>query len=55
METYPRTLDYEPDAEYVDGRIEARNMGEFDHNAVQQALQIWSQERRKIWQVRAIQ
>jgi Uma2 family endonuclease len=55
METYLRTLDYEPDAEYVDGRIEARSAGEYDHNSVQQALLIRFQERRKLWQARAIQ
>ena len=29
---------YEPDAEYVDGRIEKRPMGEFDHSSWQQAI-----------------
>jgi len=55
IETYLRTFDYEPDAEYVDGRIEDRNLGEFDHNTIQQALLIWFHERRKVWNVRAIQ
>jgi len=55
IETYLRTFDYEPDAEYVDGRIEVRNLGHFDHNTVQQLIQIWFFMRRKEWGVRAIQ
>jgi hypothetical protein len=38
LEVYLRSSEYEPDAEYVDGAIEARPMGEFDHNAWQQAI-----------------
>jgi Uma2 family endonuclease len=55
IETYLRTSDYEPDAEYVDGQIEERNLGEFDHNTVQQLIQIWFFLRRKQWSVSAIQ
>lgn len=32
---------YEPDAEFVDGEVELRPMGEFDHASWQQALQLW--------------
>ena len=32
---------YEPDAEYVDGVIEERPMGEDDHSAWQKALVLW--------------
>ncbi len=32
---------YSPDAEYIDGRIEERNMGENDHSAWQKALVVW--------------
>jgi Uma2 family endonuclease len=31
---------YEPDAEYVDGRIEARPMGEFDHSSLQRQIML---------------
>jgi Uma2 family endonuclease len=55
IETYLRNSDYEPDAEYVDGRIEERNLGEFDHNTIQQLIQVWFFMRRKEWNVRAIQ
>jgi Uma2 family endonuclease len=46
---------FEPDAEYVDGQIQERNVGEYDHIAVQQALLIWFHLRGKEWGVRAIQ
>jgi Uma2 family endonuclease len=46
---------YEPDADYVDGEIEERNVGEYDHNSVQQALQFWFRDHEKEWNVRAIQ
>jgi hypothetical protein len=32
---------FEPDAEYVNGEIEQRNVGEYDHNAVQKAILLW--------------
>jgi Uma2 family endonuclease len=38
IEVYLRSS-YEPDAEYVDGRINERPMGEFDHASRQQAIQ----------------
>jgi Uma2 family endonuclease len=55
IEAYLRNFDYEPDAEYVDGRIEERNLGEFDHNTVQQLIQVWFFLRRREWNVQAIQ
>ena len=39
VEVYLRTLDYEPDCEYVDGVIEERPQGEYDHASWQQAIQ----------------
>lgn len=33
LRSYLRSWEYEPDAEYVDGEIEERPRGEFDHNA----------------------
>ncbi len=32
---------YSPDAEYIDGRVEERKMGENDHSAWQKALVVW--------------
>jgi Uma2 family endonuclease len=54
MEVYLHSS-YEPDADYVDGEIEERNVGEYDHNSVQKALLIWFYLRGKEWNVRAIQ
>jgi Uma2 family endonuclease len=40
VEEYLRTS-YSPDAEYIDGRIVERSMGENDHSAWQKALVVW--------------
>ena len=40
MSEYLHTV-YEPDAEYVDGEIEERPAGEFDHSRWQLAIQKW--------------
>ena len=37
VEEYLRTI-YHPDCDYVDGRVEERNVGEFEHGRVQLAL-----------------
>jgi Uma2 family endonuclease len=54
LEVYLRSSGYEPDAEYVDGEIEARPMGEFDHNAWQQAIQLWFWQHSKEWNTRVV-
>jgi Uma2 family endonuclease len=51
VETYLRSS-YEPDAEYVDGEIEERPMGEFDHASWQQAIQLWFKQHEKEWNIR---
>jgi Uma2 family endonuclease len=43
---------YEPDAEYVDGGIEERPMGEDDHSAWQLAILKWFLQHQKDWNVR---
>lgn len=43
---------YEPDAEYVDGEIESRPMGEYDHASWQQAIQRWFLQHEREWNVR---
>jgi Uma2 family endonuclease len=43
---------YEPDAEYVDGEIEERPMGEDDHSAWQDAVCAWFRQHRKEWDLR---
>ena len=40
---------YEPDAEYVDGQIEERPMGEFDHGSWQGGIQAYFFSHREEW------
>ena len=40
---------YEPDCDYVDGQIEERNLGEFDHSSLQTAGAAYFFARRKQW------
>jgi Uma2 family endonuclease len=51
VEVYLRSA-YEPDAEYVDGEIEERPMGENDHSAWQQAICLWFGQHALEWKVR---
>lgn len=43
---------YEPDAEYVNGAIEERPMGEFDHSSWQHAIELWFAQHAKEWGIR---
>jgi Uma2 family endonuclease len=43
---------FEPDAEYVDGVIEERPMGEYDHSSWQQAIILWFANRAAEWGIR---
>ena len=54
LETYLATS-YEPDVEYVDGELEERNVGEFDHNMIQRAVLLWFYQHEKQWNIRSIQ
>ena len=51
VELYLRSS-YEPDAEYVDGEIEERPMGENDHSAWQEAICFWFRQHARDWNVR---
>ena len=51
LETYLRSS-YEPDAEYVDGVIEERPVGEFDHSSWQHAIELWFAKRATEWGIR---
>jgi Uma2 family endonuclease len=44
--------DYEPDAEYVDGKIEERPMGELDHSTWQKALMRFFLNHESDWNLR---
>lgn len=53
LDVYLQTS-YEPDAEYVDGKIEERPMGEYDHAAWQAAIQRWFFLNEQQWNVDAV-
>jgi Uma2 family endonuclease len=53
VEVYLRSS-YEPDAEYVDGKIEKRPAGEFDHASWQQAILAWFWQHETDWSVRVL-
>ena len=48
VETYLATS-YSPDCDYVDGYIEERNLGEYDHSSLQTAIAAYFWTRRKQW------
>ena len=45
---------YSPDCDYVDGELQERSLGEFDHAAVQTALTVWFANHAKEWNIRAV-
>jgi Uma2 family endonuclease len=45
---------YEPDCDYVDGRLEVRNAGELDHSWLQTALSSYFFVRRKQWNITVV-
>ena len=46
---------YEPDVDYVDGELEDRNVGEYEHNIVQKAVLFWFDRRAREWCIRCVQ
>ncbi len=50
---YLRTS-YRPDCDYVDGEVQERNLGEFDHAAVQVFLASWFFQHRQEWQLHVL-
>ena len=45
---------YEPDAEFVDGEVELRPVGQYDHATWQQALQLWFVQNQAQWNIRVL-
>jgi len=45
---------YSPDRDFVDGRVEERNVGEHDHAAVQAALILWFGRRQNEWNIEVL-
>jgi Uma2 family endonuclease len=54
IEQYLHTS-YEPDAEFVNGEVEERNAGEYDHSVVQREILFWFHRHGKEWKIRTIQ
>ncbi len=42
---------YSPDCDYVDGEVQERNLGEFDHATLQAAIIAWFHSYRREWQL----
>ncbi len=53
VEEYLRTS-YRPDCDYVDGRIEERNVGEYDHGLLQILLAHLFMNHREDWGIRVV-
>jgi Uma2 family endonuclease len=53
VEVYLRSS-YEPDAEYVDGKIEQRPTPEFDHASWQQTIMAWFWQHEEEWNIRVL-
>jgi Uma2 family endonuclease len=53
VEEYLHTS-YESDCDYVDGRIEERNVGEYDHGSLQTLLATLFTNHRSVWGVRTV-
>ncbi|HUN95836.1 MAG TPA: Uma2 family endonuclease [Bradyrhizobium sp.] len=53
VEEYLHTV-YEPECDYVDGRLEDRNVGEFDHGLLQAVLAALFLNNRSAWGVQAV-
>jgi Uma2 family endonuclease len=51
LDVYLRSS-FEPDAEYVNGEIEERCMGEYDHSSWQHAIELWFAQHAKEWKIR---
>lgn len=45
---------YRPDVDYVDGHIEERNLGEFDHGDLQLEIGSFLRVRQKRWSIRVV-
>jgi Uma2 family endonuclease len=45
---------YSPDCDYVDGCLEERNLGEYDHARLQTLLAIWFGQHEREWGIRTV-
>lgn len=51
VEEYLHTM-YRPDVDYVDGYLEERNLGEYDHATLQMTLSAFFHSKRHEWKIR---
>jgi Uma2 family endonuclease len=45
---------YDPDCDYIDGRIEERNLGEWDHASLQMRISAYLYARQDQWGIRVV-
>jgi Uma2 family endonuclease len=45
---------YRPDCDYVDGEVQERNLGEYDHGKLQGMLYLLFHAKREEWQIRVV-
>lgn len=45
---------YDPDCDYVDGVVEERNLGEYDHSSLQTAISSYFYNRRAQWNISVV-
>jgi hypothetical protein len=45
---------YRPDCDFIEGRIEKRNVGEHDHAALQAAVILWFGQRQQEWNIEVL-
>jgi Uma2 family endonuclease len=50
LEQYLHTA-YHPDCDFVDGHIEERHLGEYEHSILQALIASWFVQRRKEWNI----
>jgi Uma2 family endonuclease len=48
------TTSYRPDREYIDGVVEERHLGEYDHARLQAVLVVWFHNRERDWNIRVV-
>ncbi len=48
------TASYHPDRDFVDGEVQERNLGEFEHAAIQAFLTGWFFQRRQEWRLHVL-
>jgi len=53
VEEYLHSM-YHPDCDYVDGEVQERNLGEWDHGTLQAELAAYLLNRRREWNIRVI-